>query len=94
VETANTADRASAMDRSGILYPLMVIAAIAVIAFSAIGIVTMMGWMPEALSSPGAVKEAKAAEIAPRAVLDAASSCVDCAAAPARPVPAQARTGG
>lgn len=36
--------------RSGILYPVMLIAAIAVILFSAIGIATMMGWLPTALS--------------------------------------------
>src|SRR3970282_1219861 len=34
-----------------ILYPLMLIAAIAVIVFSVAGIATMMGWMPGALSS-------------------------------------------
>jgi outer membrane lipoprotein SlyB len=36
--------------KSGLLYPLMVIAAIAVTVFSAVGVATMMGWMPGALS--------------------------------------------
>lgn len=33
----------------GLLYPMMVIAAIAVIAFSMVGIATMSGWMPSGL---------------------------------------------
>lgn len=36
--------------RPGILYPLMVIAAIAVIVFSVAGIATMMGWLPSVQS--------------------------------------------
>lgn len=36
--------------RPRILYPLMLIAAIVVIVFSVVGIATMMGWMPSALS--------------------------------------------
>ena len=36
--------------KGGLLYPMLVIAAIAVIAFSATGIATMLGWMPPALS--------------------------------------------
>ena len=36
--------------RNGILYPVMLIAAIAVIVFSAAGIATMMGWLPSARS--------------------------------------------
>ena len=36
--------------REGILYPLMLIAAIAVIVFSVVGIATMMGWMPSVAS--------------------------------------------
>lgn len=41
METSNAAPK-----RQGILYPAMVIAAIALIVFSAVGIATMMGWMP------------------------------------------------
>jgi outer membrane lipoprotein SlyB len=36
--------------RGGLLYPMLVIAAIAVIVFSVTGIATMMGWLPGALS--------------------------------------------
>ena len=36
--------------RGGLLYPMLVIAAIAVIVFSVTGIATMMGWLPNALS--------------------------------------------
>ena len=39
------------IDGRGLLYPLMVIAAIAVIVFSVMGIVTIMGWMPNAMAS-------------------------------------------
>lgn len=44
-ETSSAAEK-----RPGILYPVMLIAAIALIVFSALGIATMMGWMPAALS--------------------------------------------
>ena len=37
--------------KGGLLYPMLVIAAIAVIVFSVTGIATMMGWLPTALSS-------------------------------------------
>lgn len=37
--------------RNGLLYPMMLIAAIAVIAFSVVGIATMTGVMPKALST-------------------------------------------
>ena len=36
--------------RSGVLYPVMLIAAISLIVFSAAGIATMMGWLPSARS--------------------------------------------
>ena len=36
--------------KGGLLYPMLVIAAITVIVFSVTGIATMMGWMPAALS--------------------------------------------
>lgn len=38
-------------EASGLLYPLMVIAAIAVIAFSVVGIASITGWMPSSLMS-------------------------------------------
>jgi outer membrane lipoprotein SlyB len=37
------------LQRYGLLYPLMVIAAIAVIVFSIVGIVAISGWMPNAM---------------------------------------------
>ena len=37
------------LDGTGLLYPMMVIAAIAVIVFSLLGIATVMGWMPQGL---------------------------------------------
>jgi len=36
--------------RGGLLYPMLVIAAIAVIVLSLTGIATMLGWLPSALS--------------------------------------------
>ena len=51
METVNDVAAASeAGRRSGILYPVMLIAAISVIVFSAAGIATMMGWLPSARS--------------------------------------------
>jgi hypothetical protein len=51
-------------DRSAILYPLMVIAAVAVIAFSAMGMATMLGWMPETLTLSSAAPASRSAEAA------------------------------
>jgi hypothetical protein len=36
-------------ERSGLLYPMMVIAAIAVIVFSILGIASIAGWLPSGL---------------------------------------------
>ena len=41
----------------GLLYPLMVIAAIAVIAFSIIGIASIAGWMPKAMASANSLDD-------------------------------------
>jgi hypothetical protein len=38
------------LETRGLLYPLMVIAAIALIVFSLLGIATVTGWMPRALA--------------------------------------------
>ena len=38
---------------SGLLYPMMVIAAIAVIVFSILGIASIAGWMPNAMVGTG-----------------------------------------
>lgn len=49
--SANAAGSGSAVaHRAVILYPLMLIAAIAAIVFSAVGIATMLGWIPDVLS--------------------------------------------
>ena len=43
--------RDRSLESRGLLYPLMVIAAIAVIVFSVLGMATLMGWMPSALAN-------------------------------------------
>ena len=58
--TSNAIENRNAIDRrQGILYPLMVIAAIAVIVFSVAGIATMMGWMPGAASKTSGAADAQ-----------------------------------
>jgi hypothetical protein len=47
----------------GLLYPMMVIAAIAVIVFSIVGIASVMGWMPSGLVSRAAAATITADEI-------------------------------
>ena len=71
METLTTAG--TSHKQPGILYPLMLIAAIALIVFSIVGIATMMGWMPTALSVRDAPERAAAA--APR---QAGGACADC----------------
>jgi len=46
----------------GLLYPLMLIAAIAVIVFSILGIATIAGWMPNAFSAANAAPRYVATE--------------------------------
>jgi len=79
--TAGTADRTHAPDkRAGILYPAMLIAAIAVIVFSVLGMAAMVGWMPGARSGGSAAGKAAdasgAGAISPRPT--AIPSCDDC----------------
>jgi outer membrane lipoprotein SlyB len=75
--------------RSGLLYPMMLIAAIALIVFSVIGIATMMGWMPTAVSgndpaakaiaNPATQDGAKPAASRMRAATGApAAACTNC----------------
>lgn len=45
--------RDRSFETRGLLYPLMVIAAIALIVFSLLGIVAVTGWMPSALAHSG-----------------------------------------
>ncbi len=79
-----TAPASTAAKRSGILYPVMLIAAIAVIVFSVAGIATMMGWMPSVLSSgdPGAktgvAPVAKQGAGSARSRTASAAGCSDC----------------
>src|SRR5262245_34572505 len=65
--------------KGGLLYPMLVIAAIAVIVFSVVGVATMLGWMPKALSEG----ESTAHGVAPGAP--------PAAAEPARPATSAAR---
>ena len=69
--------------RQGLLYPLMVIAAIAVIVFSIVGIAAVSGWMPSSLL--GATPAAQSREdgaVEPRrpvsAPAGAAFQCAEC----------------
>jgi outer membrane lipoprotein SlyB len=79
METVHTVEK-----RTGVLYPVMLIAAITVIVFSMVGIATMMGWMPSALSKndpavkTGTVPAAKAGANRPRVVASAAANCSEC----------------
>lgn len=50
MESTMDSPRGAIEKRSGILYPMMLIAAITVIVFSVAGIATMMGWLPGAQS--------------------------------------------
>ena len=47
---------------SGLLYPMMVIAAIAVIVFSIVGIASITGWMPRAMVGSGTTVAAQTVE--------------------------------
>jgi hypothetical protein len=66
------------MDSRAVLFPLMLIAAIAVIAFSAISTLTMLGWTPDTLSSTQPVSRAVAAEVMPKTMREAIAPCADC----------------
>lgn len=81
METAKTFER-----RAGILYPVMLIAAITLIVFSMAGIATMMGWLPSASSKsdpsaraePAARSESPSRASQPRAQANGPASCSDC----------------
>lgn len=73
--------------RPGILYPVMVIAAIALIVFSVVGIATMMGWMPSAVSKIDPTEQPVTAPAAPaqaapggrpRLAANTPAACHDC----------------
>lgn len=80
METANNIEK-----RTGILYPLMLIASVTVIVFSMAGIATMLGWLPSAISKnerPARVEPAKNNALPgasrPRAVTGTAATCAEC----------------
>jgi len=87
METVNSMDSAI-RKRPGMLYPVMLIAAIALIVFSALGIATMLGWMPSAVSgidpaaksaiSPVPAPAAPAAPGRPRLAANTPAACHDC----------------
>jgi len=87
METIHSMDTA-VKRRPGILYPVMLIAAVVLIEFSVVGIATMMGWMPTVLSgnepgaypatAPDTAPAAKAAASRPRISSSASTSCRDC----------------
>ena len=70
----------AAVKDTGILYPLMLVAAAGVIVFSIAGIATMMGWIPSALTSgvsPAGARMEASRSTAPRGVAPA-SECREC----------------
>jgi outer membrane lipoprotein SlyB len=71
METADSFDR-----RSGLLYSMMVIAAIAVIMLSLAGIAMVLGWMPGAVSGGGPASAQGADR--PRAAGGEADLCGEC----------------
>ena len=79
------------MDNRAILFPLMLIAALAVIAFSAISMVTMLGWAPDSISSAQPVSRATAAEVMPKPMREAIAPCADCGPPDVRKDPVQLR---
>lgn len=60
----------------GLLYPMMIIAAIAVIVFSIIGIASMIGWMPHAMLGN---RTAVAAMDSPATMIEHATPTFQCA---------------
>ena len=83
MDTVSSVEHRSGVDRSaGILYPLMLIAAIAVIVFSVAGIATMMGWLPnvESKTEPAAksAPAAKSSASRQRAMSSTGAACADC----------------
>lgn len=67
--------------RPGLLYPMLVIAAVAVITFSVLGIVTMLGWLSAAPpSATGGESQTLALERhADRTLHERAFPCAECA---------------
>lgn len=66
------------LEYEGLLYPLMVIAAVAVVVFSLLGIASVSGWLPHALMSSETIElsATPAARAEPAPV--AAFGCAEC----------------
>lgn len=56
--------------RNGMLYPMMVIAAISIILFSVVGIATMTGFIPNAQSQRNEAAPYKSADVSPEVIVD------------------------
>jgi outer membrane lipoprotein SlyB len=84
MENSDTAESVRAAGhRPGLLYPLMLIAAIAVIVFSLAGTATIMGWLPDARSRAVEDRDADGRAAAPPAAQNPVRSalagrCSDC----------------
>ena len=87
MKTIDTMQTFSAADRKvGLLYPTLLIAAIAVIIFSVLGIAAMTGYLPSALSKNGPDAGSEAARdtaparnpAVPRLTADGRAGCADC----------------
>lgn len=86
MKTTDTMQTFSAADRKGgILYPTLLIAAIAVIIFSVLGIAAMTGYLPSALSKNGPDAGSEAAHTAlarnpdkSGLAADSSAACADC----------------
>lgn len=83
MDSVNTVEtKGGTVRQGGLLYPLMLIAAIAVIVFSVAGIATMMGWLPSVQSGAGpAAKDS----VVPSAPAGKAASAGNTAPATNRP---------
>lgn len=66
------------VEGSGLLYPMMVIAAIAVIVFSIVGIASVTGWLPSSLVSPAAAATLDASTQLETARSAPAFQCTEC----------------
>jgi outer membrane lipoprotein SlyB len=69
------------LNRNGLLYPMLVIAAIAVIVFSAFGVATMLGWLPraESMGTAHALNDAHVMEQPmQQSVRNDRMACADC----------------
>lgn len=71
-------DRESVGNRAGLLYAVMIIAAISAIAFTIAGTATIMGWMPDLASRSEPAAKGNAVPAVKPAPTRPASGCYDC----------------